>query len=265
MKRSSYFNRKGIGLVPMLLIATITYAGSAFLFIWLIDKYTPPPEIEKPINLDSLASHYLLDLDSLRGSSDFMEGIKRRITEEEIEAAVEEVDDDQILAEIGINIPGVEFQINDSLRTEYAMKDLIENELLEYINENKPTLELKKDKVELQRKLDKLRSKLDTTQTKSSDLEKNLAVKDGEIKRLESEKEETAEKKKELNTKELAALANKYNSMKPRKAAQILMGMDEVDVVKILKKMKNRQAAKVMTELPPPKASKLSMMMINGV
>ncbi|PID28160.1 MAG: hypothetical protein CR982_04680 [Candidatus Cloacimonadota bacterium] len=257
--------RKGIGLFSMLSIAILTYVGSAVLFIYLLDKYTPPSEVEKNVNLDSLASFYLLNLDSLRNNKDFMAGIKKRITDEEIEDAVSLVEDSTILSEIGVNIPGIEFQITDSLRTNYAMKDLVENELLEYINENKATLELKKEKVELQRKLEKLKSKLDTTRTKSVALEKNLASKEGEIKRLETEKEEEVKNRTELNTKELSSLANKYNSMKPRKAAQILMGMNEGDVVRILKKMKNRQAAKVMTELPPVKASKLSMMMINGV
>ncbi|MBN1967911.1 MAG: hypothetical protein JXR48_02795 [Candidatus Delongbacteria bacterium] len=256
-------DNKGLGLVAMILIASITYIGSLVLFTYAIKKFSPPVVIEQPVDLDSLAAYYLLNLDSLRNDEDFMRGIRERITEEDIKEALSNVDDNEILNDLGVNIPGVVFTVTDSLRMNYAMADLLESELMEYINENEMTLQLKKEKVELQRKLDSLHAQLDTVNVASDSLRIINSEKENAITQLEEQNKELQKSEEEMNTADIVALAKKYDSMKPRKAAQILNGMDESDVVKILKKMKTRQAAKVMTELPPVKASQLSILMMS--
>jgi len=56
-------------------------------------------------------------------------------------------------------------------------------------------------------------------------------------------------------------LAKVYDAMQPEKAAQIILELDDQLIASLLKRLKQRQAAKIMGAIPPMRAAKISQML----
>ncbi|MBI4531170.1 MAG: hypothetical protein HY709_06560 [Candidatus Latescibacteria bacterium] len=83
---------------------------------------------------------------------------------------------------------------------------------------------------------------------------------------LQREIEQLVREKKALEETKIAELAKLYEAMKPDAAAAILTNLDDKKVIKILNRMKDRQAAKILTStaMPPERAAQITKLMREG-
>lgn len=75
--------------------------------------------------------------------------------------------------------------------------------------------------------------------------------------------EELAQQRKAMEESKYVDLARLYEAMKPDAAAAILVNLDDAKVIKILNRMKERQAAKIMTSgaMPAERAARITKLM----
>ncbi len=85
-------------------------------------------------------------------------------------------------------------------------------------------------------------------------------------KSLEKREQEIARKMlviDQAQSNRVATLAKLYDSMDPSQAAAVMQGIDDETIVMILPRMKTQNAAGVLSQLPPQRASLLSKKMIS--
>lgn len=77
---------------------------------------------------------------------------------------------------------------------------------------------------------------------------------------------ELAQQRKEVEESKYVDLARIYEAMKPDAAAAILVNLDDAKVIKILNRMKERQAAKIMASnaMPAERAARITRLMREG-
>jgi flagellar motility protein MotE (MotC chaperone) len=124
---------------------------------------------------------------------------------------------------------------------------------------------------EIDRVLSNLTIEKDRIEKESSELAKKTYELSVEKKFVETEKKNIENMIAQLNELNSEFTSNRdesseqltklYESMKPAKAASILLAMDSDVVFEILNKMKSRQAAKIMSYLDPELAAKVSSRM----
>lgn len=261
-------NNKGVSIAVLVIIGLLLYGGATYLFYLLMQpdddqtaKIVTPEEI-----IDSLAIKYDLNVDSLQQSASFLDALKSRITEEDIEERIYLYDDEYVLKKLIEKDPGIadstDYFITDSLRTVVAEDELLEENFKNFIDSNKEKFELRRKLREEEEKNRMLASRLDTLSTVKSEISSENDESSKKIEELQKLNKDLLEKTQELSSKNLASLVKKYESMKPLKAARILYSMPDGNVVKILKKMNNRQAGKILASLPPSKAAALSVMIM---
>ena len=253
-------NKKGINKILLAVMALAVYALASFLFYIFLES-EEKKEPKKAVSLiDSLAIKYELNLDSLREDKEFISELMKKVPEDEIYDRMLSYTDEYVIQQLENDTLT---SANDSLRTIIAKKELKEEYLLEFIQNNKEKYQLMLEKKKLYQEVGALEEQLDTIARKSERVisdnitnKKELEVLSEENKKLKQEPD------KKQNTENIKKLVKKYESMKPLKAAKILYRMPDNEVVKILRGMKNRQAAKILTALPAQKASKLSLLLM---
>jgi len=253
-------NKKGINKIIMAVMAVAVYALASFLFFMFLKNEDKEP-VKESINLiDSLAIQYDLNLDSLRNDSTFINELMKKIPDDEIYDRMLSYTDEFVTEKT--NNDTLTYA-SDSLRTIVAEEELQEEYLLEFIENNRDKFQLMMEKKELKREVGALEDQIDTIARKSETIiSENISSKK-EIEELSKKTEEQKEGSAKVNNSEnIKKLIKKYENMKPLKAAKILYGMPDKEVVMILKQMKSRQAAKILTALPPQKASRLSLLMM---
>ena len=95
-------------------------------------------------------------------------------------------------------------------------------------------------------------------------LEKQRREMEAEIIRVEmlrSEVENLLRQKRDIETQRIEQLAKLYESMKGNEVALVMEGLSDSLIVQILPKMKERQAAKVLSAIQPGRAARISRMM----
>ena len=209
-----------------------------------------------------------LNIDSLKSSKTFENALKSKITDEDVEERIYLYDDDYVFNKLAEQDPSIkdstDYFITDSLREVVAKQELLDESFQSFIESNKEKYELRKRLKLQQEENQNLTNRIDTLSTEQKAVGKKPDDRNKTIEELQKQNRTLLEKNKELSGKNLAALVKKYESMKPAKAARILYDMPDKSVVKILKKMKNRQAGKVLANLPPAKAAALSVLILMG-
>ncbi len=254
-------NRKGISNMILVIIGLLaSTAISTVVFIFLKDPPPPLPiEMSSEEVLDSLARRYSLNLDSLRVDSLFISNIQSDIYEDDIYEKMLEYDDDFVRNEIGNDT----ILVSDSLKSILAMKELTEEKLLEFVEGNREIYEMEFEIEKLKNEKNQLKGQIDTLSVKEDIIVDDSGEKDDKINELEKTNKDLLDKSNELKGKNLKALVKKFETMKPVKASQIIQNMPDDEVVKMLKLMKNKQAAKILTALPPSRSAKISLIIMD--
>ena len=254
-------NNKGLSNVVLIVITLLaSTALSTGIFFFLKDPPPPLPiEMTSEEVLDSLARRYSLNLDSLRIDSLFVSNIQSNIYEDDIYEKILEYDDDYIRNEIGNDT----ILVSDSLKSIIALKELTEEKLLEFVEDNREIYEMEFEIEKLKNEKSDLKGQIDTLSIKEDDIVEDSGDNENKIIKLEKENKELLDKSKELDGKNLKALVKKFETMKPARASQIIQNLPDDEVVKMIKLMKNKQAAKILTALPPTRSANISLMIMN--
>ena len=170
-----------------------------------------------------------------------------------------EYDDEYVRKELGNDT----ILVSDSLKSIVAMKELTEEKLLEFIEDNREIYEMEFEIEKLKNEKKKLKNLVDTLSVKGDDIVEDSSEKDDKITKLEKENKDLIKKTTELSGKNFKALVKKFETMKPARASQILQNMPDDEVVRMLKLMKNKQAAKILTALPPNRSARISSVIMN--
>lgn len=262
---------KGVSLPILIITGVILYGFATYLFYLVMQ---PGSDHEAKIKItaeemiDSLASKYDLNIDSLKSSKIFTDALKNKITNEDIEERIYLYDDNYVLNKLAEKEPGIkdstDYFITDSLREVVATQELLDESFKSFIESNKEKYELRKKLKLQQEENQKLANQIDTLSIEKPDGDNKSDESSKTIEELQKQNRELLKKTNELSGKNLTALVKKYESMKPAKAARILYDMPDKNVVTILKKMQNRQAGKILANLPPSKAAALSVLILMG-
>ncbi len=255
-----YMNRKGINNIVLIIISLIaSTAISTGIFIYIKDPPLPLPfEMSSEDILDSLARRYSLDLDSLRTDMTFISNLQLDIFEDDVYEKILEYDDEYIRKELGNDT----ILVSDSLKSIIAMKELTEEKLLDFVEGNRDIYEMEFEIEKLKSEKQQLKGQIDTLSVKEDDIVEDSGDKDDKINKLEKENKELLDISNELKGKNFKALVKKFESMKPARASQIIQNMPDNEVVRMLKLMKNKQAAKILTSLPPNRSAIISLLIM---
>lgn len=99
--------------------------------------------------------------------------------------------------------------------------------------------------------VEKVLAELDKEREEKKKQQENIKELEQKIENLKKEDE----KKNDVN---ISKLAKVYNAMKPADAAQIMKNLNDELVIEILRRVKQRQAAKILSQLPPARAARIS-------
>ena len=95
-------------------------------------------------------------------------------------------------------------------------------------------------------------------------LEKKINEQMTKLKELEIIIENKLKEIRVINTERFQLLLKAISTMSPRKAAGILLNMDQKEAIKILSKLKSSQVASILSAMPPEKAAVFSQALSGG-
>jgi len=93
----------------------------------------------------------------------------------------------------------------------------------------------------------------------------NIQQQQAELKKLQFEIEASMDAKRQQDAENLKKVVDLYNSMDPKRAAEKLQTLEPKVAMKILMGMKKRRAAEVMEELPPDNAKLITESIVSKV
>ncbi len=105
--------------------------------------------------------------------------------------------------------------------------------------------------------LDRREAALDERHASLGDLEVQMAEELAKLEAMRAVVLELMQQQKDQNAERIAALARVIDTMKAREAATMLAGMDEQVALEVLRKLKPKQAGKVLGAMPDRKAQRL--------
>ena len=268
-------SRKGINILALIFAFALSFAVTAYLLYEYVQGQQEESILSKPLSLlDSVAFKYALNLDSLRADSSFIRMLTKDLTEDDIYTQMLAYSDDEVAARftdstkktptdsLSALADTVQFMPTDSLRKIMALKDLSEQKLTDYVTNNQERFNLLKEKKGLVGEVSKLQKQIDTISTKTEKVIGEYKNKKDSLDMVARENARLIEEANQTKGQNFVELVRKYEAMKPVKAAEILVDMPDEEVVKLLKKMNNRQAGKILTALPPAKAANLSLLIM---
>jgi len=106
--------------------------------------------------------------------------------------------------------------------------------------------------------LDARAKKLDARQAQLEEMEKSATARIGELKALEASLRDMLKQEDSIKSKKIKRLTAVYESMKPDRAAAVVVGMDLETVVKVFLRMKEKKVGKILSFLPPKNAVVIS-------
>ena len=118
-------------------------------------------------------------------------------------------------------------------------------ELFEALKVEQEQLEKKKQEIELREKRLRL-------------LERQVERRLSALLELENSLEEKLQKIKQIENERFRLLVKAYGSMRPSKAAKLIVNMDQEMAVKILSALKSDQVGRILGAMPPEKAASLA-------
>lgn len=263
-------SRKGINIWVTLVIFAILYAAVTFGFIKYFKNQAVKSTIEAPLSmLDSVAFKFGLNIDSLRHDSTFTKMLTKDLTEDDIYTKALSYSDDDVIkrfadtTKAGMN-DSIPFFPTDSMRNIMAINDITEERLAEYVANNQERFNLLNEKKGLVKEVSTLKKQIDTISTKTESIISDYKTKADSLNIVMKEIAEIKKQGREFNEQEIAKLVKDIEAMKPVPAAKMLEELPDVFVVKLLKKLKNRQAGKILTALSPAKSASLSLLIMQN-
>lgn len=117
----------------------------------------------------------------------------------------------------------------------------------------------------LKKKLEEREKELDKRASELSSLEKLVDQKMATLEKLKVEFEAQVKAEEERQNKRIKHLVALYSNMKPKAAAEVMEKMDLDLAVEIFRQMRGREAGKILANVSPEKASKISQMLSEKV
>ncbi|MDQ6951398.1 MAG: hypothetical protein Q9M26_07015 [Mariprofundales bacterium] len=110
--------------------------------------------------------------------------------------------------------------------------------------------------------LDAREKTLDTRQAQLDNMEKQAVARIGELKKMEASLRDMLKQEDSIKSKKIKRLTAVYESMKPDRAAAVVVGLDLETVIKVFLRMKEKKVGKILSFLPPKNAVVISEALI---